>query len=95
MPIIIAMENIIKELGQRKIPLWLLHDDICEELAFLYIFPKGKFGYSVHRSTPVSITWYFNQGLLNFNQNFASDPDYTVFDRSVYENALYIVSVYQ
>ena len=95
MPIIISRENIIKELGQEKIPLWLLHDDICEELAFLYIFPKGKFGYRVHRSTPVSITWYFNQGLLNFNQNFASDPDYTVFDRSVYENALYIVSVYQ
>ena len=94
MPIIIARENIIKVLGQGKIPLWLLHDDTCEEL-YMYIFPKGKFGYSVHQGTPVSITWYFNQGLLNFNQNFASDPDYTVFDGSVYENALYIVSVYQ
>ena len=31
MPIIIARENIIKVLGQGKIPLWLLHDDTCEE----------------------------------------------------------------
>ena len=50
--------------GQGKIPASLLHDNTCEELAFLYSFSKGKFGSSVHRDIPVSIVQYFDQRLL-------------------------------
>ena len=33
--------------GQGKTPISLLHDSTCEKLAFPYLFPKGKLGYSV------------------------------------------------
>ena len=47
MPNIIDKENVIIAPGPRKITVSLLYDDTCEELAFSYLFPKGKFGYSV------------------------------------------------
>ena len=62
----------IKKLRQRQTPLSVLNDDACEH----YLFPRGKFGYSVPRDAPVNAVRYFNQRLLNFNQTYASDPDY-------------------
>ena len=53
--------------------------------SFLYRLPKDKYGYNAPRDIPTSPAWYFNQRLLNFNQNFASDADYIFFARSVYE----------
>ena len=61
---------------QGKTPISLLHEDTCEELAFSYLIPNDKFGYSVLRDIPVSIVRHFNQRLLNFNKTFASYPDY-------------------
>ena len=64
MPIVLDKKNVIMRPGQGKIPASLLHDNTCEELAFLYSFSKGKFGSSVHRDIPVSIVQYFDQRLL-------------------------------
>ena len=48
-PGIIDEDNITIAPGQGKTPLSILHDDYCEELAFPYLFPTGKFGYKVKR----------------------------------------------
>ena len=50
-----------------------------------HLLPKGKFGYRVPRDIPVSLASFFNRRLLNFNQYFASDADYILFARSVFE----------
>ena len=42
----IEKENVIIATEQGKTLVSLLHDDTCEELAFPYFFPKGKFGCS-------------------------------------------------
>ena len=60
-------------------------DEFCEEQAFPYLLPKGKFSYSVPGDIPISPARYFNQRFLNFNQHFASEADYIFFARSVYE----------
>ena len=51
----------------------MLSDDICEELAFPYLFPEGKFGYKPTRELNLSPVKYFNLHLLNYTQMFASD----------------------
>ena len=61
---------------QGKSPVSVLNDDHCEELAFPYLFPTGKFGYKVKCEMSLSPVKYFNQQLLNFRQGFASDADY-------------------
>ena len=55
----------------------------CEELAFPFLFPNGKFKYKVEREIKLSPVKYFNQRLLSFTQMFASDPDYVFFALSV------------
>ena len=55
----------------------------CEELAFPYLFPNGKFKYKVEREIKLSPVKYFNQRLLNITQMFASDPDYVFSGLSV------------
>ena len=82
---IVSNENIIIAPGQGKTPVSVLSDEICEEQAFPYLFPTGKFGCNAPRDIPISPTRYFNQRLLNFNQWFASDADYIFFARSEYE----------
>ena len=62
-----------------------MDDEFCEKQAFPYLLPKGKSDYSALRDIPISPGRYFNQRLLNFNQHFASNADYTFFARSVYE----------
>ena len=61
----------------------ILNDSFCEELAFPYLFPNGKFGYKIEREIKLSPAKYFNQRLLNFTQMFASDPDYVFFALTV------------
>ena len=78
-PNIINEENVIIAPGQGKSPDSILGDEFCEEQAFTYLVPKGKFGYSVARDIPVSLDRYFNQRLLNFNRPFALDADYIFF----------------
>ena len=64
-------------------PSYILTDEHCEELAFPHLFPEGKFGYKVPRTIDITASRYFNQRLLNYNQLFASDPDYIFFACSV------------
>ena len=75
-PYIINYENVIIAPGQGKDPVLILGDEFCEEQAFLYLLPKGKFDYKAPQDIPISPAWYFNQRLLAFNQYFASDKDY-------------------
>ena len=49
----------------------MLNDDLCEEVAFLYLFPRGKFGYKVERDIKLSPSKYFNRRLFNYTQLFA------------------------
>ena len=69
--------------GEGVRPLNILNDEFCEELAHPHLFPTGKFGYNVKRDVDLSPSKYFNQRLLNFKQNFASDSDYIFFVNSV------------
>ena len=78
-------DNVIMTQGQGKIPVSVLNDDHCEELAFSYLFPRGKFGYKVKREMTLSPIKYFNQQFLNFRQSFASDADCIIFARSIVE----------
>ena len=75
-PNIINAESPITEPGQRKKPVSILSDEFCE------CSPKGKVGYNAPRDIPASPAQYFNQRLLNFNQDFASDVSYIYFARS-------------
>ena len=61
----------------------MLNDEFCKELAFPYLFPRGKFGYKVERDIKLSPSKYFNQRLLNYTQLFASDPDFIFFALSI------------
>ena len=70
--------------GEGLIPLSLLNDKNCEELAFPYLFPTGKFGCFIKRDVPLSPVKYFNQRLLNYTQKFASDSDYIFYAHSVW-----------
>ena len=62
--------------GKKKKPASSLSDEFCEEQAFPYLLPKRKFDYNASGDIPIipSIpdTWYFNQRVLNFNQDFSS-----------------------
>ena len=42
-PFIINDENVITASEQRKKPVSILSDEFCEEQAFFYLAPKGKF----------------------------------------------------
>ena len=50
-------ENVIIAPGQRKNPDSILSDEFCEEQAFPYSLPKGKFGYKAPRDIPMSPAW--------------------------------------
>ena len=59
-----------------KTPVSVLNNDHCEELAFPYFLPTGRFRYKVKLAIPLSPVKYFNQQLMNLRQSFASDADY-------------------
>ena len=84
-PCIINISNINTAPVQRKKSALILSDKPCEEQAFPHLLPKGTFGHKVPQDIPISPAWYFNQRVLKFNQRFASDADYRLFVRSVYE----------
>ena len=65
--------------GEGLTPLFILSDPHCEELAYPHLFPTGKYGYQVKRNILLSPVKYFNQRLLNYTQNFASDSYYIFF----------------
>ena len=69
--------------GENKMPHSILKDELCEELAFLKLFPEGKFGYKALRAVPLPAAKYFKQRLLNYTQRFASDADYIFFAQYV------------
>ena len=62
--------------GVSKKPLSILCDDYCEKMAHPHLFPTGKFGYKVKRKFHLTPSKYFNQRLLHYSQQFASDTDY-------------------
>ena len=82
-PHTINEETVIIAPGEWKNTLSILMDKQCEELAFPYLFPHGKFGYNIDRDMPLSVSKYFNQRLLNYTQRFASDTYYIFFAHSV------------
>lgn len=65
--------------GENKSPESFLKDEFCEEQAFPFLFPKGKFGHKCSRPIELSPVKYFNQRLLNYSQRFASNSDYIFF----------------
>ena len=65
--------------GQNKSPTSFFNDDFCEEQAFPYLLPRGKYGYKVLREVKLTPVKYFNQRLLNYNQRFSSCGDYIFF----------------
>ena len=69
--------------GEGKTPHNILLDKHCEELAFPQLFSNGQFGYKVERDIKLSPVKCFNQRLLNYRQNFASDSDYIFFSHFV------------
>ena len=87
-PRIIEDDNVTMAPGQGKTPVSVLNDDHCEELAFPYLFPTGKFGLKVKRELPLSPVTYFNQQLLNFRQSFASDADYIFLQDQLLSNII-------
>ena len=80
---IINDENVIIAPGHGK-KVSILSDEFCEEQAFPYLLPKGKFGYDAPRDIPISPAR--QDWLLNFNQDFVSDADYISFARSTPEH---------
>ena len=82
-PCQIDQESITIAPGEGKKPLSISTDKHCEELAYPYLFPTGKFGYKVKRVVALSATNYFNQRLLNYQQTFASDAGYIFFAQFV------------
>ena len=60
-PRIIEDDNAIMIPGYGKTPVSILNDDHCEELAFPYLFPTGRFDFKVKREVPFSPVKYFNQ----------------------------------
>ena len=46
---------------ERERPSSILNDKICEKVNFPYLFPNGKFGYSVNRDIKPSCVDYLNQ----------------------------------
>ena len=65
--------------GEGVIPISILTDTHCEELAHPHLFPTGKFGYKFQRKVELSPVKYFNQRFLNYKQKFSSDSDYIFF----------------
>ena len=53
-PNIINEENITIAPGQRKKPVSILSDEFCEEQAFPYLLPTGKFGNNAPRDIQAS-----------------------------------------
>ena len=41
--------------GQGKNPVSVLSHIFCEEQAFPYLFPKGKYSYKAPRNIPISL----------------------------------------
>ena len=76
-------EGIVIAPGEGKKPLSILHDDYCKERAHPRLFPTGKFGYKVKQKFHLTPSKYFNQILLRYSQQFASDTDYIFFTHIV------------
>ena len=81
----IDIENVTIAPSEGKMPMSLLNDNCCEELAHPYLFPTGKFGYKVQRDINLTPSRYFNQRLLNYKQTFSSEADYIFFAHFVYQ----------
>ena len=59
-----------------RLPISNLCDDVCEELAFLYLFCSGEFRYQIDRELKRTSVKYFSQGILNYIKLFAADLHY-------------------
>ena len=69
--------------GEEKHPTSTLSDKFCMEPAFPYLFPNGKFGYSIDRDVKLSYVKYFNQRLLDYTQVFALDKNHIFYALSI------------
>ena len=97
-PRIIEDDNVIMAPGQGKTPVLILNDDSCEELAFPYLFPTGRFGYKGKREVSLYPVKFFNQRLFNFSLlnfyqshqllSFASDANYIFLQDQLLSNII-------
>ena len=71
--------------GENKHPVSLMTDELCEELAFPVLFPKGRFGYKAERNIKLSPVKYFNARLLHYSGRFATNPEYLFFAQFIIE----------
>ena len=67
----------VKLLGEITTPL--------EELAFPWLFPWGKNGFSAKRKTKITDLAYFQSRLMNSDTRFSNEIPYLFFANSVYE----------
>ena len=82
-PNVLSLEEVNIAPSEGEQPTLMLNDEFCENLGFLYLFPRGKFGYKVERDTKLSLSKYFNQHSLNYTHLLASDPDFVIFVFSI------------
>ena len=73
---VLSSEEVNIAPAEGKQPTSMLNDEFCEELAFRYLFPRGKFGYKIERDIKLSPIKCFNQRLLNYTRLFALDLDF-------------------
>ena len=78
-----SAEEVNTTTGEGKKPNSSLTDENCKALAFPYLLPTGKYGYTVKWDIKLSPVTYFNQRLLNFTQIFSSEAGYIFYSLSV------------
>ena len=72
--------------GKNNHPVSFMKDKKCEELAFIVLFPKGRYGgYTTERKIQLTPTKYFNARLLHHSGRFANNPEYLFFPQFIIE----------
>lgn len=71
--------------GENEHPVSFMAHRQCEELAFLVLFPKGRYGCSVNQEIKLSPVKYFNAKLLHHSGRFATNPEYFFFAQFIIE----------
>ena len=61
--------------GENIRPESLTNDIFYEELSHPHLFPTEKYEFQTKRKVDLTSKKYFNQRLLNYTQQFSSDPD--------------------
>ena len=83
---ITEFENIVSIApGEGKVPVNIYSEPHGEMLAFPYLFPDGKFGFTETRDVNLSPIRYFNVRLLNCDGRFAASAEFIFYALSIVE----------